>query len=345
MRRLKHFVASGIPRRSVGCPHLHAVVQTSTQISMERRKQSKTQGSQDDSPNGSQDQENAGAGGASLQQIFGAVPSTSSCLSTPAEAVEPPAHGEGSHVPDAVSQVFAPSAADCHNVFRRAMQEPSSLSTDDLKLLAVAICQSAIRRVNYAIPAAEFCLAIIERGERAQAEGCETFLESLLLFCRELFNSRDEVLRPPDQPTVRSRRWVAYVTFLAELLDGLSAGLFENTLRPCRGGTASTAKARSMMVLATLLCVSCHTILQPPSLYNPTEMDCLRTALTTAGAALERVAPERLAALLREIHATLEMQGLPIRSRHVLLELKELQAAGWQLSPPQQPGLSSGTGR
>ncbi|XP_075558343.1 uncharacterized protein LOC142590269 isoform X3 [Dermacentor variabilis] len=273
------------------------------------------------------------------------VPSTSRCLSTPAEAVEPPAHGEGSHVEGAVSQVFAPSAADCHNVFRRAMQEPSSLSTDDLKLLAVAICQSAIRRANYAIPAAEFCLAIIERGERAQAEGCETFLESLLLFCRELFNSRDEVLRPPDQPTVRSRRWVAYVTFLAELLDGLSEGLGENTLRPCRGGAASMAKARSMMVLATLLCVSCHTILQPPSLYNPTEMDCLRTALTTAGAALERVAPERLAALLREIHATLEMQGLPIRSRHVLLELKELQAAGWQLSPAQQPDLPSGTGR
>ncbi|XP_054925746.1 MIF4G domain-containing protein B-like isoform X2 [Dermacentor andersoni] len=290
---------------------------------MERGKQNKTQGSQDDSRNGSQDQ----------------VPSTSSCLSTPAEAVEPPAHGEGSHVRGAVSQVFVPSAADCHNVFRRAMQEPSSLSTDDLKLLSVAICQSAIRRVNYAIPAAEFCLAIIE------AEGCETFLESLLLFCRELFNSRDEVLRPPDQPTVRSRRWVAYVTFLAELLDGLSEGLGENTLRPCHGGAASTAKARSMMVLATLLCVSCHTILQPPSLYNPTEMDCLRTALTTAGAALERVAPERLASLLREIHATLEMQGLPIRSRHVLLELKELQAAGWQLSPAQQPSLSSGTGR
>ncbi|KAH7949911.1 hypothetical protein HPB49_016801 [Dermacentor silvarum] len=183
---------------------------------MERRKQSKTRGSQDDS----QDQ----------------VPSTSGCRRTPAAAVEPPEPGAGQLLPATLSEVTAPSPADCQNVFRRAVQEPNSLTTDDLKLLAVAICQSAIRKANYAIPAAEFCLTIIE-------------------------------------------------------------------------------------------------------------MDCLRTALITAGAALERVAPERLAALMREIHATLQMQGLPIRSRHVLLELTELQASGWQLSPAQQPDLSSGTGR
>lgn len=292
---------------------------------MERKKRRKTRRSKDDS----QDQ----------------VPSTSGCTRTPAAAVEPPEPGAGQLVVATLSEVMAPSSADCQNVFRRALQEPNSLTTDDLKLLAVAICESAIRKPNYAMPAAEFCLAIIERGERAQAERYEIFLESLLHFCRELFNSRDEVLRPPDQPTIRSRRWVAYVTFLSELLDGLSGGYGENMATSYRSGTASTAKARSMMVLATLLCVSCHTILQPPSLYNPTEMDCLRTALITAGAALERVAPERIAALLREIHATLQMQGLPIRSRHVLLELTELQASGWQLSPAQQLGLLSGTGR
>ncbi|KAH7944618.1 hypothetical protein HPB52_022203 [Rhipicephalus sanguineus] len=218
--------------------------------------------------------------------------------------------------------------------------------------------KSAIRKVNYATPAAEFCVAIIEsfalmcpfnmqrkRGERTQQEWGEVFLEYVLMFCRELFNSRDEVLRPPDQPTIRSRRWVAYVSFLAELLDGLSDAQAENTARPCRTGGAYATKARRMLVLATLICVSCQTMLQPPSLYNPTEMECLRTALITAGAALEHEAPERLAAVMREVQAALETQRLPIRSRQVLQELMELKASAWQQTPSEQTYVSTATSR
>lgn len=246
-------------------------------------------------------------------------------------------------VPPPVSEVTAPSPAEYQNLFRRALQEPNSLSVDDIQVLAATICQSAIRKVNYAMPAAEFCVTIIERGERTQLDWGEMFLENVLLFCRELFNSRDQVLRPPDQPTIRSRRWVAYVSFLAELLDGLSDAQTENTARTCRNGGAYAAKARRMLVLSTLICVSCHTMLQPPSLYNPTEMDCLKTALITAGAALEHEAPERLAAVMREIQATLEAQRLPIRSRQVLQELMDLRASGWQLSPSEHAYASTGT--
>ncbi|KAH6942120.1 hypothetical protein HPB50_001143 [Hyalomma asiaticum] len=143
------------------------------------------------------------------------------------------------------------------------------MSRDELKELAAAICQSAIRKVNYAPPAAEFCLAIIERYERVEREVGEAFLENLLLLCRELFNSRDKVLR--HQPTIRSRRWVAYVTFLAELLRGLSDAQVRMMEKSCRGAV-STAKAKSMLVLSTLLCVSCHAILPPTPVYNPTEI-------------------------------------------------------------------------
>ncbi|KAH7944615.1 hypothetical protein HPB52_022200 [Rhipicephalus sanguineus] len=171
------------------------------------------------------------------------------------------------------------------------------------------------------------------------------FLDYVLLFCRELFSSRDEILRPSDQPTVRSRRWVAYVSFLAELLDGLSDAQAENIARLSRSGGAYAVKARSMLVLSTLICVSCHTMLQPPSLYNPTEMDCLKTALITAGAALEREAPERLSAVMREIQIALDTQRLPIRSRQVLQELMELKASGWQPSPSEQTYVATGTDR
>lgn len=259
--------------------------------------------------------------------------------------VEPFNHGQRSHVTTSISEVATPSPAEYQNLFRRALQEPNSLSMDDVQVLAASICQSAIRKVNYATPAAEFCVAIIERGERTQQEWGEVFLENVLMFCRELFNGRDEVLRPPDQPTIRSRRWVAYVSFLAELLDGLSDAQAQNTARPCRTGGAYATKARSMLVLATLICVSCHTMLQPPSLYNPTEMGCLRTALITAGAALEHEAPERLAAVMREVQAALETQRLPIRSRQVLQELMELKASAWQQTPSEQTYGSIATGR
>ncbi|XP_049273426.1 uncharacterized protein LOC119398914 [Rhipicephalus sanguineus] len=298
---------------------LYVVADISTRILMERGIKSGSQGNQDDSHD--------------------RVPSTSGDMRIPSVPVEPLNHGQRSHVTTSISEVATPSPAEYQNLFRRALQEPNSLSMDDVQVLAASICQSAIRKVNYATPAAEFCVAIIEQ------EWGEVFLEYVLMFCRELFNSRDEVLRPPDQPTIRSRRWVAYVSFLAELLDGLSDAQAENTARPCRTGGAYATKARRMLVLATLICVSCQTMLQPPSLYNPTEMECLRTALITAGAALEHEAPERLAAVMREVQAALETQRLPIRSRQVLQELMELKASAWQQTPSEQTYVSTATSR
>lgn len=264
-----------------------------------------------------------------LTDCYDQAPSSSGCNDSP--DVAEGQLKQGAQPPGTFSEVKTPSPAEYQKVFRKALEDPTSMSRDDIKELAAAICQSAIRKVNYAPPAAEFCLAIIERYERVEREVGEAFLENLLLLCRELFNSRDKVLR--HQPTIRSRRWVAYVTFLAELLRGLSDAQVRIMEKSCRSGAAvSTAKAKSMMVLSTLLCVSCHAILPPTPVYNPTEMDCLRTALTTAGAALEREAPERLAALMRVVEAVLEVPDLPIRSRHVLQDVMALKASNWQPS-------------
>ncbi|KAH8036986.1 hypothetical protein HPB51_008034 [Rhipicephalus microplus] len=65
-------------------------------------------------------------------------------------------------------------------------------------------------------------------------------------------------------------------------------------------------------------------------------VDCLRTALITAGAALEHEAPEQLAALMRDVQAALETQRLPIHSQHVLQELLELKASGWQMNESEK---------
>lgn len=282
---------------------------------MDHRMQNGTHGGQDSS----HDQVFSPSGGVSIQA---------------APAVEPENHDRRSHGLPRISEAATPSPAEYQTLFRKALQEPNSLTPDDIEVLVASICQSAICKVNYAMPGAEFCVAVMERCERTQHDLGEMFLENVLLFCCELFNSRDHILRPPDQPTNGARHWGSYVIFLAELLDGLNEA--ENTAGPSRSGGAHAAKARCMMVLATLICASCRTMLQPPSSYMPSEMDCLRTALITAGAALEHEAPEQLAALMRDVQAALETQRLPIHSQHVLQKLLEPKASGWQMNESEK---------
>ncbi|KAL3210282.1 hypothetical protein MRX96_052209, partial [Rhipicephalus microplus] len=141
-------------------------------------------------------------------------------------------HDRRSHGLPRISEAATPSPAEYQTLFRKALQEPNSLTPDDIEVLAASTCQSAIRKVNYAMPAAEFCVAVME-------------------------------------PTNGARHWGSYVIFLAELLDGLNEA--ENTAGPSRSGGAHAAKARCMTVLATLICASCRAMLQPPSSYIPSE--------------------------------------------------------------------------
>ncbi|XP_075739440.1 uncharacterized protein LOC119166653 isoform X4 [Rhipicephalus microplus] len=214
--------------------------------------------------------------------------------------------------------------AEYQSLVKKAMHDPNTLSSHQLMELVRAICQRATEGIQNAEPSAQLCLSIIakERGE--------TFLESMLSACRELFNERDQLLRPLDATMVVPRRWTAYVCFLAELLLGLRGRI--STSCPTGGrGTASRT-----LCLVMLLCDCCHIILRPPSLGNPAEMECLRSVLTIAGRAVERDAPQRMAILVGRLREAFVQPGLSAQTRKTLLELLELHASGWQLNLAQQ---------
>lgn len=226
--------------------------------------------------------------------------------------------------PSALERTSFP--AEYQALLKRALHDPNALSSHQLMELVRAICSKATEGIQDAEPAAQLCLSIIEK------ERGETFLESLLSACREWFNERDKLLRPEVQLQggASPRRWTAYVCFLAELLLGLRG---RNG-----GGVAGTGgrTASRTLCLLMLLCDCCHIILRPPSLCNPTEMECLRSVLTIAGKAVQRDAPQRMAALVSHMREAFVQQCLSAHGRKVLLELLELHASGWQLNLPQR---------
>lgn len=66
------------------------------------------------------------------------------------------------------------------------------------------------------------------------------------------------------------------------------------------------------------------------------QMECLRSVLTIAGKAVQRDAPQRMAALVSHMREAFVQQCLSANGRKVLLELLELHASGWQLNLPQR---------
>lgn len=225
--------------------------------------------------------------------------------------------------------------AEYQSLIKKALHDPNALSSHQLMELVRTICQRATEGIQNAEPMAQLCLSIIakERGE--------TFLESLLSACREWFNERDQLLRPLEASSAVPRRWTAYVCFLAELLLGLrgrsaSASAAPATAGRTAAGSGAAPTASRTLCLVMLLCDCCHIILRPPSLGNPGEMECLRSVLTIAGRAVERDAPQRMAALVGQLRHAFVQPGLSAQARKTLLELIELHASGWQLNLAQQ---------
>ncbi|XP_064477918.1 MIF4G domain-containing protein-like isoform X2 [Ornithodoros turicata] len=213
---------------------------------------------------------------------------------------------------------FAPG---CQELLKKALNDPNTMSSQQLMELVRAICTRATEGIQYAEPSAQLCLSIIEK------ERGETFVVSLVHACREWFNERDALLRGETATSI-PRRWTAYVTFLAELFLGLRKRL------PPSGETYRPASRTLTLVMLLYDC--CHIILKPPSLYNAAEMECLRSVLTISGKLLERESGQRMLMLVSAMRNAFLLPTLAAQIRKTLLELIELHASGWQFSLPQR---------
>ncbi|XP_054931832.1 MIF4G domain-containing protein-like isoform X2 [Dermacentor andersoni] len=216
---------------------------------------------------------------------------------------------------------------------KQALQNPTSLSTQQLQRLARGICQTAPKSIEHAEPAAKFChrIALVSNS---------VFLEGLLSSCRELFEKREELMGTLEAATGVPLRWTPYVSFVAKLLVEFESSDCANsagtTVDASGGERPSGAWKRTVQSLAILLSSCFHVILRPPFLGSAAEMECLRSAVTAAGKAMERVAPHVTCALMARLRDAFLEPGTSARSRKVLLELIELRASGWQLRSAAQ---------
>ncbi|KAL3252926.1 hypothetical protein MRX96_054734 [Rhipicephalus microplus] len=144
-------------------------------------------------------------------------------------------------------------------------------------------------------------------------------------------SSRVQWEPPPQQDA--GNQLTALVGFMAVLLSSI----------PGKGTAASVGSCHSghIFCIAALLCDSCKLVLRSPELDHHTKVECLRRALTTAGEAAERGAPARMAALVACLRDAFLSSDVPEDDRLTLLELIELRASGWKLSPEQQLSYAS----
>ncbi|XP_070381165.1 MIF4G domain-containing protein B-like [Dermacentor albipictus] len=224
----------------------------------------------------------------------------------------------------------AASTSQRLSIVQKALSDPDSLTAEQVDRLVRAVCGKAVNDDDSAEMAARFCACVIAK-ERAGV-----FINRLLCTCRNWFKQRDLLLPkftaaapvepPPEQKD--SHRWGAFVSFLSVLLTAI----------PGKGKASAAASCHSghIFCLALLLCESCKFMIHSPDLDWYTQIECIRSALKTAGMTAERAAPARMAALVACLRDEFLTPDASAETRQTLLELLELHASGWKFSAQQQ---------
>ncbi|XP_065299720.1 uncharacterized protein [Dermacentor albipictus] len=221
------------------------------------------------------------------------------------------------------------------DLIEQAMSDPASLNPQQLVHLARVVCHTAAKTAEHAEPAAEFCYKLALVSDRV-------FLEGLLSGCRELFAMREELMAPLKPSTDVAVRWKPYVSFLAQLLvafvssDGDGATAACDTVETRDGKRSVVISKNTVRSLAILLDCCFRVILRPPSLDSFDQMECLKSAMTAAGKAMEKAEPYLMQAVMSQLHDAYDKPGISEHSRKVLLELIELHASGWQFKSSTQ---------
>lgn len=219
---------------------------------------------------------------------------------------------------------------ELQTLIRKTLEDPNRLSPRQLMEVVRHVFNRAIDSSRYAEPAARLCMAVIEK------EKTETFLESLLNSCREWYHERDRLLRhlsSLDASAISANptnpRWIAYVTFMYEMYARLK------TRQRSSGANFLGASAVSAgPMLLSLLCECCHVFLQPPSLLNSNEIECLFFVLTSIGRDLENELPQKMYQLVAAVRDAFVNPSISSFIRKTLLQLIELHASNWQLTTP-----------
>jgi len=199
---------------------------------------------------------------------------------------------------------------------KKALEDPNRLPGRTLMELVRQIFSRLVEGQKMAEPAARFCISIIEREKK------ETFLESLLNTCQEWYHERNSLLRCG--PDSSHGRWSAFMSFLNEMYGLLKRKQLQ-LLTKYEG-------IPPKLVLLSLLGECCMVTLTQQALNSVNEVECLFIVLTQIGRDLEVETPGQMSLLLACLReAFLQLPAVSGQVRKTLLQLIELQAAGWQL--------------
>jgi len=201
---------------------------------------------------------------------------------------------------------------------RRAMEDPNRLGGRALMELVRTIFSRVVEGQGMAEAAARLCISIIEREKK------ETFLEALLNTCQEWYHGRGELLRAPCSPP---GRWPAYMAFLNEMYGLLKRRQLQ-LLTKYEG-------IPPKLVLLQLLAECCTvTLTGGLTLATSSEVECLFLVLTHIGRDLQQETPGQMGLLLSCLRDSFLHTTAGPLVKKTLLQLVELQAAGWQLPAP-----------
>lgn len=219
------------------------------------------------------------------------------------------------------------------SIVKQALQDPTTLKPKELQWLAGHITQTATRGAKHAEDAAKFCHQIATTVKNG------AFVESLLNSCCELFEQREQLMSPPQTSGNVSMLWMPCVTFVAKLLvefwsfDPECGADAADAV--CNKGSHGSSKGVAQQ-LASLLCNCFHAMLRPSSLGSVAETECLRSAMTASGRAMQNVQPQLTSMLMKRVRDAFFEPAISIRTKKILEELIELRSSGWQMSLSQQ---------
>jgi len=202
---------------------------------------------------------------------------------------------------------------EMEEVIKQTLDDPNSLSARSHMELVRQIFTKVVETQKISELAAKFCIYIIERERR------ETFLESLLNTCQEWYHERDRIIRSEN----KSGKWAAFMSFLNELY-----GLLKRKQVQLQSKYEGVAPK---LVLLTLLAECCIVTLTQTQMFTIPETEVLFLVLTHIQRDLMTEAPGQMTLIVNCLREAFLMTEAPAQVRKTLLQLLELQSAGWQL--------------
>jgi len=202
---------------------------------------------------------------------------------------------------------------DMEDIIKQILEDPNRLSARSHMELVRQIFTKVVELQKISELAAKFCIYIIER------ESQETFLESLLNTCQEWYHERDRIIKSEN----KADKWAAFMSFLNELYALLKRKQVQ--LQSKYEGVAPK------LVLLTLLAECCIVTLTQANGMTVAETEVLFLILTHLQRDLMAEAPGQMSLIVNCLREAFLMSNIPAQARKTLLQLIELQSAGWQL--------------